>query len=146
MTYSDGTEGWSGSDTSRERAEHDRDTGTGTKRQRAVLAALDAVGPTGLTWKELGDLLHLHHGSASSSLTNLHRTGQIYRTSRKRLRSKVYVLPSNLIAGEPIEPYRPNRSAAKDQVRVLEDRVARARMALLTESGKSAALTILEEN
>lgn len=152
MTYADGTEGWAGSDTSRERAERARDDGSATARRRAVLSALDAAGPTGLTWKELGDLMHLHHGSSSSALTNLHKSGLITRTSRKRSRSKVYVLPSNLLDDDTTEAYRPNRNAAQYRAEEAERTLARlegviadARLALLTGESSTKVLRILDE-
>ena len=86
-----GTSGWSGSDTSEERARRADSNGTTSKRQTAALLALDAAGPQGLTWHELADRLGLHHGSASGVLSVLHKAGRIARLSDRRARSKIYV-------------------------------------------------------
>jgi hypothetical protein len=152
MTYADGTEGWSGSDTSRQRAEGERDTGTASKRQREILLRLAQVGPTGLTWSEVATALGVHHGSASASLTNLHKAGKIVRTARKRGRSKVYVLPQFVLDDDVTEPYRPNRSAAAlraeeaDRRRIhLEGVIADARLAVLTGESSTKVLRILDE-
>lgn len=86
-----GTSGWSGSDTSEERALRDDNDGTTSKRQAAALLALDDAGHQWLTWRELADRLELHHGSASGVLSVLHKSGKIARLSERRSRCKVYV-------------------------------------------------------
>lgn len=99
-----GTSGWSGTDTSRERAENaDRD-GTTAQRQRKTLEALFAAGTTGLTWKELADEHGWHHGNASSSLSTLHKEAHIARLTERRNRCKVYVHPT-WVDGRDTEPY-----------------------------------------
>jgi len=68
-----GTEGWSGSDTSRERAYNDATDGTASKRQRDVLDLMSRQEGDGVTWSEVADALNLHHGQASGSLSALHK-------------------------------------------------------------------------
>lgn len=88
-----GTSGHAGSDTSRERAETaDRD-GTTAGRQRATLRALQIARWQGMTWRELGAYLRLHHGQASGVLSGLHKTGLIVRLTERRNRCLVYVMP-----------------------------------------------------
>lgn len=96
------TSGHAGSDTSKERAHHDDRSGRTSRRQAAVLRALDRAGERGLTWRELADLLSLHHGQASGSLSNLHTTGRIARLEARRNRCKIYVLPEH-VAGRVTE-------------------------------------------
>jgi hypothetical protein len=46
----------------------------------------------GMTWKELGDAMHLHHGQASGALSNLHRLGRAFVIrDLKRENCQVYV-------------------------------------------------------
>lgn len=88
--------GWSGSDTSRERAEHDDAAGVTSRRQRYVLDVLDRFGRQGLTWRELADLSGMHHGQASGVLSNLHAAGLVARLAERRDRSHPYVLPDHV--------------------------------------------------
>lgn len=88
-----GTSGWSGSDTSRERAQAEDDNGTTLARQARVLEFLAAEGHFGATWKELGHRLAWHHGQASGSLSVLHKTGHVARLTERRNRCAIYVLP-----------------------------------------------------
>lgn len=85
-----GTSGWSGSDTSRERAEQADKDGTTSARQAAVLAALEVAGARGLTWAELASDFGWHHGTASGALSVLHKDGQIARLQERRGRMKIY--------------------------------------------------------
>jgi hypothetical protein len=57
-----GTSGWSGSETSRERAEDLDKSGITIKRQQFVLSELLMLGKQGITWREL-DVHYGHHGS-----------------------------------------------------------------------------------
>lgn len=88
-----GTSGWSGSDTSMERALNADSSGVTGDRQKKVLESLRNSGITGLTWVELQKILPLHHGTLSGSLSVLHKQGVISRLSEKRNGCKVYVLP-----------------------------------------------------
>lgn len=88
-----GTSGWSGTETSRQRAEREDSSGITGQRQRLVLAILRDAVTRGLTVKDVREYTNWHHGQASSALTNLHRAGAIQRLSETRDRCKVYVLP-----------------------------------------------------
>jgi hypothetical protein len=57
---------------------------------------LRLAGRRGLTWRELAATFGLHHGQASSALSNLHRTGGAVRLSERREGSGVYVTPLNI--------------------------------------------------
>lgn len=73
------TTAWSGSTTSRARAEGEDASGATTYRQARILDHLDIVGPVGLTAKELGTRLGVHHGQASGALSSLHKAEMITR-------------------------------------------------------------------
>lgn len=100
----DGSSGWSGTDTSRQRAD-DADKGGGTKwRQAEALAFLHRRAERGATWRELADHLSIHHGPASGALSVLHKVGSICRLTESREGSKVYVLPI-YVAGRDTESF-----------------------------------------
>lgn len=114
------TSGWSGSDTSRERAEHDDTTGTTRQRQALTLTSLRDSGPNGLTWKELGDARHWHHGQASGVLSVLHKEGRIARLAERRNKCEVYVLPEH-VDGRDTKPHgRKRPTLTDDEQRVLD--------------------------
>lgn len=86
-----GTAGWSGTDTSKERAMINLRTGREYNNQQKALALLKQYGRLGLTWKELSDKTDMHHGTASGVLSVLHKSGAILRTTGTRDRCKVYM-------------------------------------------------------
>jgi hypothetical protein len=89
-----GNSGWSGSDTSHQRAKKQDKEGETQARQRAILLALLDAESDGLTWKEVDSLLEInHHGSTTGSLSNLHKANKIARLAEKRGRCKIYVHP-----------------------------------------------------
>ena len=90
-----GTSGWSGSQTSRERAEGEDAEGVTSERQQTVLALLRGAGFEGMTWREVVQAEpKWHHGQASGALSTLHKTGHIARLAKeRRQRCSVYVLP-----------------------------------------------------
>jgi hypothetical protein len=97
-----GTSGWSGSDTSRERAEDADADGTTSDRQYKVLRALDMNAQLGLTWRDVADVFGWHHGQASGALSVLHKEGRIARLAEERRnRCAVYVLPE-YVNGRPV--------------------------------------------
>lgn len=108
-----GSSGWSGGKTSRDRANHEDKTGITGERQRAVMSYLAGAGFHGGTWREIADYLELHHGQASAALSVLHKTGHIMRLSSTRgagkHRSGVYVLPE-YVMGREVKPHRENKS------------------------------------
>lgn len=105
-----GTSGWSGSDTSRERAEAEDGDGTTHARQQRVGNYLMRRGINGATWKELAEHYGWHHGTASGALSVLHKTGHVARLAERRYRCKVYVLPQ-FVQGREVEPHGRKRPA-----------------------------------
>jgi len=77
------------------------------RRKRLVQAYLHVIrcGPKGSTWAEYAVIAGIHHGSASSALSNLHRTGMIVRLAQRRGGSGIYVLPQHA-EGRETKPYR----------------------------------------
>lgn len=88
-----GSSGWSGTDTSRKRAERDDSNGVTAQRQIDTMNVLERSELTGLTWQELAFHYGWHHGQASSALSVLHKTGHIVRLKETRDKCHVYVLP-----------------------------------------------------
>jgi hypothetical protein len=87
------TAGWSGSETSHERAVEERDSGRLTRRLTAVLEMARMSGVRGVTVKEVREEKNLHHGKASAVLSVLHQRGELVRLQERRDRCQVYVLP-----------------------------------------------------
>lgn len=117
------TSGWSGSDTSHERAQREDRQGITAKRQRETLAFVAACGRDGVTVADLRDITGWHHGQASSALSVLHKTGQLVRLTERRDRCQVYVHP-DFSEGRDEAPYRPNGRNRSDE------KVAQARQLL----------------
>lgn len=88
-----GTSGWSGSETSRDRAMVEDQNGTTSARQYKALNLIRQQQFNGLTWKELSEITGWHHGSASGVLSVLHKEGLIYRLIEKRNRCAIYIYP-----------------------------------------------------
>jgi hypothetical protein len=107
-----GSSGWSGSETSRSRAERADASGTTGERDRRTLALLRAAGSHGVTWPELADADLLHHGEASAVLSRLHKVGTLVRLKEQRQRCQVYVLPE-YADGRETSAFRPNVSRKK---------------------------------
>ena len=105
-----GSSGFSGSETSRERAERQDSTGETSERQKMVLRALSNAEERGATWKEIGEAFGWHHGQASGVLSVLHKAGLVSRITERRLRCQVYVLPFYL-DGRTEAPYKRNKRA-----------------------------------
>ena len=101
------TAGWSGSDTSHERATREAADGTASARQRRALLHLRRFDSVGVTWRELADMEGWHHGQSSGVLSVLHKTGRIARLKERRQRSQVYVLPQ-YVGGRETAPYKPS--------------------------------------
>lgn len=119
-----GTSGWSGSQTSRERAEDEDRGGVTSARQAATLAALGGMHRHGMTWKELAVHEDWHHGQASGALSGLHKTGHIARLAEERRdRCAVYVLPEFVGDRPTVEQGR--AAADPDVVKREEFRVVR---------------------
>jgi hypothetical protein len=86
-----GTAGWSGTDTSKQRAIDNINSGRELNNQQLALHLLKKAGLNGLTWKELSIATGWHHGTASGVLSVLHTSGAIVRTYTVRNKCKVYV-------------------------------------------------------
>lgn len=107
-----GTSGWSGSATSRERAETNDASGVTAYRHRRILRSLARAREHGRTVGEIGRELEVGHGAASGALTVLHKGGHITRVKERRNRQEVYVLPE-YVDGREESPYRPNPARAR---------------------------------
>ena len=114
-----GTSGWSGSDTSRERAERDDVDGTTSRRQGRVIFALANEGVLGMTVKELRAEFGWHHGQASGVLSVLHKVGSIDRLVERRDRCAVYVLPQFRLGRDAVAHGRKPR--AEDEADLIRD-------------------------
>lgn len=85
-----GTAGWSGTDTSQERAMFNLRTGREYNNQQKALHLLKEAGTAGLTWKELSLQTGMHHGTVTGVLAVLYKSGAILRTKQVRSRCRVY--------------------------------------------------------
>jgi hypothetical protein len=106
-----GTSGWSGTDTSEERAIASDRSGETKSRQRQTIGHLYLSEQQGMTWKELADTTGWHHGQASGALSVLHKAGKIARLKEKRNACRVYVLPE-FICGREVDVHgrKPKRT------------------------------------
>jgi hypothetical protein len=99
------TSGWSGTDTSHERALRDDASGKTMHRQQEVLRLLDHAQRDGVTVLDIRTQTTMHHGSASAALSNLHQAGKIARLTERRDRCSIYVLPQ-WVQGRETSPFR----------------------------------------
>lgn len=121
-----GTEGYAGSDTSRERAIREAVDGVASKRQRYVLIVAGRAKEKGITVAELRDG-NLHHGRVSGALSALHKVGRLMRLTEVRGKCKVYVLPE-YVNGRPTEPHGVVHRADKETLaaaNLVAERLAR---------------------
>jgi hypothetical protein len=86
-----GTAGWSGTDTSKQRALDNIHSGRELNNQQLALKYLISTGTHGATWKEIATATGWHHGTASGVLSVLHMSGAIVRLYATRNRCKIYV-------------------------------------------------------
>ena len=91
-----GTSGWSGTDTSTERAQTRDTNGKTFDNQAYTLGSLYGAGLKGMTWKELSEQAGWHHGTSSGVLSVLHKGERIYRLKERRGGCRVYVYPDYL--------------------------------------------------
>ena len=101
-----GTAGWSGTDTSKQRALDNIHSGRELNNQQSALLYLKNAGELGLTWKELATETGWHHGTASGVLSVLHQSGAIIRLYSVRNRCKVYVHQNYKDAYNKYEVYK----------------------------------------
>lgn len=66
------------------------------KRQikKDIIVFIRHRGTTGVTWKDLADKFSIHHGSASSRLSIMHKEGVVARLTETRDGCKIYVDPA----------------------------------------------------
>ena len=88
-----GSSGWSGTDTSKDRADHADSSGKTRSTQNQTLGHIYLERERGMTWKEIADITGWHHGTVSGALSVLHKTGRIARLTEKRGQCRVYVCP-----------------------------------------------------
>jgi hypothetical protein len=110
-----GTSGWSGTDTSRERAVRADKSGITTERQRLMLRYVSASYERGVTVAEARRDLELHHGQASGVLSNLHHGGHLALLAERRNRCHVYVLPENVAGRDTVPPTTNARRLTDDE-------------------------------
>lgn len=91
-----GTSGWSGSSTSEERAIRADEGGKTGLMQDMARRLLADKGPIGATWREFAAYAGVHHGTASGTLSCLHKEGEIARLEDRRDRCQIYVLPEHV--------------------------------------------------
>jgi hypothetical protein len=101
-----GTAGWSGTDTSQQRALDNIHSGRELNNQQTALVYLKQAGELGLTWKELAIATGWHHGTASGVLSVLHQSGAVIRLYSSRNRCKVYVHQNYKDAYNRYETYK----------------------------------------
>lgn len=90
-TAYNGTAGYVARPASRERAVREVKDGTLSARQKTIRVHLATAGVRGMTWKELSDLLNIHHGSVSGALSNMHAMGAVFMLRQQRDRCHPYV-------------------------------------------------------
>jgi hypothetical protein len=113
--YND-TEGYVDRPASRERAIKEAQNGTASERQQAILSLLDDAGLDGMTWKELGDELGLHHGKISGALSNMHLGGVVFMLRQTKDRCHPYVHANYRDDWTPAERYdEPARTRASKE-------------------------------
>lgn len=137
-----GTEGFVGRPASAERARRNAQDGTSNDRQHRVLRYLEEH-PGGLTWVELGEVLRLHHGQVSSTLSVLHQAGKVFQLRLKRGRSHPYVHAQHrylYIADERYDqPTRTNASLLQSRIDTAE-----AVLEVALDQGESRGAPIAE--
>jgi hypothetical protein len=100
-----GTSGWSGSQTSYERAISTDESGLTSHNQLMFMSDLLFTGAEGLTAREWGHLRNLEHQTYSSIPSILHEGGFVERLVQKRGRHQIYVLPE-YVNGRETAPHR----------------------------------------
>ena len=84
-TYN-GTAGYVNRPASKERALRQRENKVLSDQAIRVLDLLNYAGRDGMTWRELGDALDLHHGQISGLLSNMHQKEMLFSLVQKRER------------------------------------------------------------
>jgi hypothetical protein len=89
-TYN-GTAGYVNRPASKDRALRQRETKVLSDQAKKVLDMLNYAGRDGMTWRELGDALDLHHGQISGLLSNMHQKAMIFSLAQIRDRCHPYI-------------------------------------------------------
>ena len=113
VTPYNGTGGWSGTQTSKDRAERMVSTGELSRTQALVIQQLAARRYDGCTVHEIQILKqdgngYMHHGSVSGALSNLHQHGKISRLAEKRNNCHIYVL-NHFAKDRQLSPFTPHK-------------------------------------
>lgn len=95
-----GTSGWSGTDTSADRAARRDADGSTAGLQRRMVVLVAQTGADGLTVAEARRILPEHHGSISGALSTLHLSGRLACLVERRGGCHPYVL-AEYTAGRP---------------------------------------------
>jgi hypothetical protein len=77
---------------SKERAERLNRSGEYSQRREIARVYLWRAGSDGLTWRELGEKMGLHHGQVSGLLSSMHGAGDVFALRTTRNRCHPYVL------------------------------------------------------
>jgi hypothetical protein len=86
-----GTGGYVERPASKQRATREAKDGTLSRRAQSISQLLLDAGKDGLTWKQVGERLRLHHGQASGALSNMHKAGVVFMLRQQRDRCHPYV-------------------------------------------------------
>lgn len=113
VTPYNGTGGWSGTQTSKDRAERMVSTGELSRTQAIVVQQLGARRYEGCTVHEIEILRedgngYMHHGSVSGALSNLHQHKKISRLAEKRNNCHIYVL-NHFAKGRELSAFTPHK-------------------------------------
>jgi hypothetical protein len=85
------TDGFVDRPASRERAVRESKNGVKNQRHKKITKYLDLCGVQGGTWRELGEILGLHHGQISGALSKMHSNGEIFSLRQQRDKCHPYV-------------------------------------------------------
>lgn len=110
-----GSSGHSGSQTSKDRADSEDNSGVTGQRHEETLLFLLTRDMIGATWRELSDHYGWHHGQSSGALSVLHKVGFIERLTETRERSAVYVLPQ-YVMGRETSPYQARKKLSPETI------------------------------
>ena len=113
VTPYNGTGGWSGTQTSKDRAERMVSSGELSRTQAIVVQQLAYKQMDGCTVHEISIPTEdgqgwMHHGSVSGALSNLHQHGKISRLASKRNNCHIYCL-NTFVRDRELSPFTPHK-------------------------------------
>ena len=91
FNWFDDTDGFVNNPASRDRAFRESKSGVRNQRHKKISKYLDVIGDSGATWRELGEILRLHHGQISGALSKMHANGEVFVLKEQRDRCHPYV-------------------------------------------------------